>query len=186
MSSETWNSVPLPEYSDLYEVSNLGNVRSLDRTIVNSLGITRRLKGLQLTPANNGSGYLFVGLSKGKVTKQVSVHRLVCAAFHENPGDLPNVNHKNGIKHDNRAENLEWCTRSHNIQHALNTGLKPRGININTNILTEDQVFDICRMLDTTNLKQRQIAEMFNVHKDTVGAINTGKNWNWLTNRKKV
>lgn len=180
---EEWR--PVVGYFGFYEVSNLGKVRSLDRTCINRLGKVRKLKGITLSPACNGSGYLFVGLRNHAVGKQISVHRLVCRAFNGSSNGLPNVNHKNGIKSDNRASNLEWCTRSHNIQHALNTGLKPRGTNINTNILSEQEVLDICRLLDTTDMPYSEIAAKYGVKKDTIGAINLGRNWNWLTNRKK-
>lgn len=181
---EVWKPVHLPEYCKYYEVSNLGEVRSLDRTIVTSKGITRKLRGRVLKPAYNGSGYLFVGLQVDNQLKQLSVHRLVAEVFVSNPDRYSEVNHENGIKDDNRSVNLKWCSKSYNIQHALNSGLKPRGENINTNILTVSQVLKVCELLDAKGMTQVSIGKMFGIHKDTVSAINTGKNWNWLTNRK--
>lgn len=67
-------------------------------------------------------GYPFVCLCVGPVVKQFTVHRLVASAFIPNPLNLPQINHKNGIKTDNRAENLEWCTAAQNKQHSWDIG----------------------------------------------------------------
>lgn len=98
---------------DSYQVSNAGRVRSLKygRVHVLSAGV------------NNVTGYFTVNLSKGGVIYPRYVHRLVAEAFIENPEGKPQVNHVNGDKADNRAENLEWCTAFENLRHARATGL---------------------------------------------------------------
>ena len=68
-------------------------------------------------------GYLAVNLYKNKKSKTTAVHRIVAQAFIPNPLELKEVNHKDGNKHNNNVENLEWCTRQHNAKHAYNTGL---------------------------------------------------------------
>jgi hypothetical protein len=105
---EVWKAVV--GYEGLYQVSNLGNVRSL--------GHDAWHKGRTLKQVFDGKGnYLFVGLHKDGKTKQRNVHRLVAEAFIPNPTKLPCVNHINEVKTDNRAENLEWCTIEYNSNY---------------------------------------------------------------------
>lgn len=100
-------------YDGLYQISNLGNVKSLCQK-------SERVMKLGLSTA----GYSQANLKSNKKAKSVSVHRLVAKHFIPNDNDTLEVNHKNGIKTDNRVENLEWVTRSQNIQHSYDTGLK--------------------------------------------------------------
>lgn len=80
-------------------------------------------KGFAMRPRNNGNGYLRVCIySNGKV-KDEYIHRLVATAFIPNPENKKFVNHKNGVKSDNRVENLEWCDGSENVNHAYRNGL---------------------------------------------------------------
>ena len=106
--TEQWKSVIEKPFSAYYEVSNLGNVRSLRRNIL-----------LHKTKALNG--YYFIGMhAEGKhVTR--NIHRLVAQAFIPNPDNLPEVNHKDEDKSNNCVTNLEWCTRSYNCSYGINT-----------------------------------------------------------------
>lgn len=102
LRNEIWKDIP--EYSS-YQISSLGNVRS------NKYGDWRLLK-----PAVDGAGYLVVCLRKNNESVRFRVHRLVAQAFVE--GNGTDVNHINGVKTDNSADNLEWCSRSENVKHA--------------------------------------------------------------------
>ena len=93
-------------YEGLYQISNVGNVKSL--------GNDKTKKEKILKPAKNHKGYLFVGLCKQGKQKNHYIHRLVAQAFIDNPNNLEQINHKNEIKTDNRVENLEWCTPKQN------------------------------------------------------------------------
>lgn len=127
LNLEEWKPV---KGFDIYEVSNLGNVRSLDRTVVTTAGVTKNLKGKQLKPVNNNVGnpandYKMVSLFRDGKPERRYVHRLVLEAFGDgNFETKPCVNHKNGLKYDNRLENLEFVTHSENLLHAYETGLK--------------------------------------------------------------
>lgn len=112
--SEEWRAIK--EYEGVYEASNKGRVRSLDRVTFTKRGegfYTRR-KGRVLAENKDKDGYPKVILSKDGITETAFVHRLVANEFVENSNNHPVINHKNEIKEDNRFENLEWCTIAHN------------------------------------------------------------------------
>lgn len=111
MTEEVWRDVK--GYEGLYQVSNMGRVKSLGRK--DRFG--RVIKERILEPAVTHNGYLRVGLHVDGKRKMLRVHRLVCEAFHENPDNKSEVNHVNEDKTDNRACNLEWSTRTENCNH---------------------------------------------------------------------
>lgn len=117
MYKETWEDIK--NYEGLYKVSNLGNVKSLKRETNNQFCKEDKI----LKKRKHKNGYDFVVLYKNGTSKEVSIHRLVATAFLENKNNYDCVNHINGIKNDNRVENLEWCTFSHNTKEAFKTGL---------------------------------------------------------------
>lgn len=107
---EIWK--PIKDFEGLYEVSNLGQVRSF---------YNREAKILK--PGKDKRGYLKVGLHKNGKRHTKLVHRLVASTFIPNPQNKSQVNHIDGNKQNNAVENLEWCTAKENSQHAWNTGL---------------------------------------------------------------
>jgi hypothetical protein len=111
---EIWRSIP--GYEEYYEVSNLGRVRRVKGGCGTQGG--RILKGVL-----QSTGYQVVTLSINSQPIPFSIHRLVATAFLPNPENKPCVNHINGVKTDNRVENLEWTTYQENNQHAWRTGL---------------------------------------------------------------
>ena len=116
VKEEIWKDIK--GYEGLYQVSNLGRVKSLERIVVDKIGRKRFLKERILKPFTNHKVYLQVHLYDANGKKgTLKVHRLVCEAFHENSQNKPEVNHINEDKLDNRACNLEWVTRKENINH---------------------------------------------------------------------
>ncbi len=116
--SERW--APVQGYEGIYEVSDLGRVRSLDRLVSNS-GKVDHVSGRVLTPNFTGKGYLFVNLCRNGDRKMAYVHRLVAAAFLP-LSDAPHVNHIDSVKTNNVASNLEWVTPKQNTEHAIAAG----------------------------------------------------------------
>lgn len=123
--AELWR--PFPRGNGFYEASTFGRIRSVDR-------LTARrsrwggnshcpVRGRVLSPWKDSGGYLVVYLCGEGRREAMNVHRLIADAFCEASDGREFINHKNGDKCDNRPENLEWCTRSENINHALDTGL---------------------------------------------------------------
>lgn len=115
---EIWK--PIYGYEGLYEVSNIGKVRSLDR-YVDFRGRKRIFKGriLKFKKAGSDDEYQSVALSKNGKTKYITVHRLVAIAFIPNPNNLPEVNHKDENPHNNSIENLEWRDRKYNVNYGM-------------------------------------------------------------------
>lgn len=109
---EEWR--PIAGYEGLYEVSNLGSVRSLDRIVKSKGNGVAKIKGKRLKQIARTGDYLDVSLSKSGTHKIIRVHRLVAYAFCEKPIGCDQVNHKNEVRTDNRACNLEWCTSRYN------------------------------------------------------------------------
>lgn len=110
--SEEWR--PVVGYEGLYEVSNTGQVRSLDMYVKCRYGNYRLHKGKVLSPVKDKKGYLKVVLCCNGKCKTIKVHRLIAQAFLLNPDNLPQVNHKDEDKTNNCVENLEWCTAKYN------------------------------------------------------------------------
>lgn len=175
MSDEKWK----PIIGFEYEVSNRGRVRNL------SYG-HRRFWGHILSPGDNGKGYMFVYLSKGKKPHRFYVHHLVAAAF---IGPCPRgleVNHENGDKADNKPRNLQYVTRGENNLHAFHKlGRKAlRGEQGGNSKLTTEEVVAIRKLL-RHGWPHYQIAFAYNVSKTTISNIRTGLTWSHVGRKER-
>jgi hypothetical protein len=158
---EKWMDVN--SFNGDYLVSNLGRVKSVKSNII-------------LKQQNAGAGYKYVSFWE-KHRFQISVHRLVAIHFIPNPENKKEVNHINGIKTDNRVENLEWCTRKENMKHARNNKLLKckKGIQVNGSKLSVYQVYCILFLRRFTIISQKDIATIYNVTPAHVSLIVNGK-----------
>ena len=135
-------------------------------------------------------GYIATTLGNGKQSYKY-VHRLVAEAFVKNKHNKPQVNHINGIKGDNRAENLEWVTPSENIRYAIDTGLLKykkkeeeikkskysKGEKISSSKLSPEEVIEIRVLWEYREYKQTELADMFNVDPRTINDVITRRQW---------
>lgn len=123
--SEIWKDVV--GYEGLYMVSSLGRIKSIGRTVMRKDGREQYVKERIIKPyCNKANGYCICSLSKNGKSIRPYIHIIVAKTFLDNPEQKEQVNHINGIKTDNRVENLEWVTQSENMRHAFDTGLAPR------------------------------------------------------------
>jgi hypothetical protein len=157
------------------------NIKDFDNYFINSDGKIKNKKGQLLKVEISKEGYYRVTLSKdGKCVKYL-LHRIVAIQFIPNPENKPQVNHKNGIKSDNRVENLEWCTRSENEKHAHKNGLKNhKGEKHPSCKLTENDVIEIRKLYSEKRFTQKQLAEKFNVCFQNISLIVLRKKWNHI------
>lgn len=172
LPGEEWREVL--GYEGLYSISNMGRLKSLTRVVdfkETSIKSSSRTYYEKLIVLKEYDRYIKYSISKNGKKFCASIHRLVAEAFIENPHKKPHINHINGIKSDNRVENLEWCTPSENMIHAFETGLNP------TRKLTKEQVLEIRNMGSNSN---KQLAEKYNVSSGCIRDVRYGTNWKHL------
>lgn len=123
---EIWKDIK--GFEGLYQVSNFGNVRSVERKVANKNGAMKLYKSKVIKPCTNQAncGHLHLGLHKNGRTKTCYVHRLVAQHFVPNPKNLNVVNHKDYDTTNNKAENLEWCTQQENARYSSERMKKPK------------------------------------------------------------
>lgn len=146
---EIWK--PILNYEGMYQISNKGRVRSCDRYVKGGKFRIGKIRKQSTTP----KGYKRVTISKDGESKNFMVHRLVAEAFIQNPDNKPQVNHIDGDKANNKANNLEWCTNGENQIHAWKCGLNKgaKGLLKGGNhpgaktirCLTTDEIFECIR-----------------------------------------
>lgn len=169
---EIWKDIV--GYEGLYQISNFGNVKSLDRTIVygENKGQYHCRKGQILKPSYSNE-YQTVGLSG----KTFTIHSLVANAFIEKFESNLIINHKDGNKSNNFYKNLEWITQKENIQNSIKTTNGNIGSNQKDAKLNDILVIEIKKLLEEKELSQSKIAKLYGVSPTTISEIKTGKKW---------
>lgn len=169
---EVWKNVL--GYENKYQVSNLGRIKSL----------LKKDKDFILKEQTfNKTGYKNVDLCFNGSVKKKTVHRIVAISFIPNPENKPQVNHINGIKADNRVENLEWNTRSENQLHSIKLGLRSTvGEKNSQSKLNEIKVLNIFK--DKSIYKE--ISTKYNISISTISDIKRGYSWTHITGLKNI
>lgn len=161
-----------------YQVSNIGNVRSLDRVVRKhehrGRVLFKKISGKILRPGRSSAGYLTVALLRGGCQKSHTVHRLVAEAFIPNPQELPCVNHKNEVRSYNWVENLEWVSKSENSLYSIRNGTnKCVGEGHPTSKL---KAIDI-PIIRESNKTLEELAAIYGVKSGAISSVKRRKNW---------
>jgi hypothetical protein len=177
---EIWKKIK--KFNNEYEVSNLGNIRSVHGIVTRSNGWKYTRESKQLKPSLNRSGYLAGAVCIDKKITPYIIHRLVAEEFIPNPLNKLEVNHINGNKLDNRVENLEWMTRQENMTHAYENGLVRilKGSEIGTSILNEEQVKEIRSKFIPRVYSRVKLAKEYNISEATIKDILYKRTWTHL------
>lgn len=176
MRIETWRQVV--GFEGIYEVSDNGNIRSVDRFVPNRKNKFNKGNNLKLKISN--FGYARVGLCDGYSQKFRFVHRLVAFAFIPNPDNKPYINHIDGNKLNNCIENLEWVTAKENKDHASKNGFVANGIRNTNCALTENQVRDIRDKYKKRIYPSTRLSKEYSVSHSTILNIVKNKTWDHL------
>lgn len=171
--------VPLKDYEGKYEVSNTGKIRSVKYK-------NRTGRELVVQPGNGKWAYKFIHiLDKENKSHTELLHRLIAKTFVSNPHNYPDVNHIDGDRNNNHANNLEWCTHEQNMHHAIREGrYTSYGENNKQSKLTETQAREILALKG--KFTGKEVAEKYGVHPTNVSMIWRRKSWMHLDGNGKV
>ena len=182
-SREVWKDVV--GYEGLYQVSNFGNVKSLDREVAPNNRVPYWRKGKMCKQSKSNLGYLTVGFTVNNKKINKYVHRLVAEAFVPNTNNKPQINHIDCDKENNYASNLEWCTNSENHIHATKNGLNKlhlhrvaySGEENGRSLLTKEQVLEIKQKYIPYKYSAKKLSKEYNVSESCITHILNNTSW---------
>lgn len=181
MTKEVWKDIR--EYKGLYQVSNLGRVKSLSRTYTRTIkGTTFKQNVKERILKQGESIYPLVNLYKKGKNKVIYIHTLVTEAFLGKKRKGLVVNHKDGNRNNNNIKNLEYCTQKENMIHARETGLTTIQYGEDTSgaKLTEQQVLEIHELAINKTYTQKEIGKMYGIDGSQVSRIKNKIYWRHL------
>lgn len=177
MKKEVWKDIK--GYEGLYQVSNLGRVKSLDRFVDWKYDKKQFIKGKVLKNCSMSSGYLFVGLSKNGKVKNHSIHRLVAKAFIPNPESKPEVNHLDENISNNNVTNLQWVTPSENANYGTRNKKVAEKLSYKTVQLTTEMEF--IELYDSLMDASRELkVDVSSIIRVCKGKQNTSMGYRWM------
>lgn len=157
----------IPGFNGDYQINRVGQVKMREKVLWNGRIMPEKIMSSKITQ----NGYKRIGLRENGTRRHYSIHRLIALTFIPNPQNKPQVNHKNGIKTDNRVDNLEWVTQAENMQHAMKIGThKIQGPESKRAKLTWRQINEI-KKLRRTGATLQAIGDRFKVTKGTIWKI---------------
>jgi hypothetical protein len=186
---EVWKDVV--GYEGLYQVSNFGNVRSLDRIVNKPNGVSYLRKGKICTQSKSNLGYMTVGFTVNNKKVNKYVHRLVAEAFITNMNNYLQVNHIDCDKTNNRMYNLEWCTNSQNHIHASKNGLNKlhlhrvvySGEENCRSLLTKEQVLEIKQKYIPYKYSAKKLSKEYGVSESCITHILNNTSWKEISTK---
>ncbi len=188
IENEIWKAIP--DYEGLYEASNLGKIRSLDRKIKHKRYDFINVKGKILSPRLDKDGYETVVLCKDTEKKYARVHIFVAKTFIPNPNNLPEVNHYDNIRNNNNIKNLLWGTCQSNQFHRhktwshSSTDNNPSGRNMTIAMslakatkLNPENVEKIRELYNTGKYTQEQLGKIFGITRNHICLVVNNRIW---------
>jgi hypothetical protein len=186
---EVWKDIK--DYEGIYQVSNFGNVKSLDREVAPNNRVPYWRKGKICKQSKSNLGYMTVGFTVNTIKVNKYVHRLVAEAFIANMNDYPQVNHIDCDKTNNRMYNLEWCTNSQNHIHATKNGLNKlhlhrvaySGEKNGRSLLTKEQVLEIKQKYIPYKYSAKKLSKEYNVSESCITHILNNTSWQKISTK---